>query len=239
MTLLTSCLHTAGFQPIDLNDLVFPAAMYIDYVRVYQREGAPGIGCSPDDYPTEDYINKYELLLFYFDSGELTSGQPFECLLEPQSHDVEPSWILLPTQLAIQRLLDFLPVVLVLLSPATSYFLFFTDDTTCSDPQPQISSVRSYVTVPHHLHHTPRLYPRYPRSLHRPMTHTDPQARPHHSRIRDTATPYDIGPSSCCFISMPFRLFRAGNEVFPCYLEISFPQLHPRSQDSHTVPGHS
>ena len=125
------------------------------------------------------------------------------------------------------------------LPPATSYFLFFTDDTTCSVPQPQISSVHSYVTVPHHLHHTPRLYPRYPRSLHRPMTHTDPQARPHHSRIRDTATPYDIGPSSCCFISMPFRLFRAGNEVFPCYLEISFPQLHPRSQDSHTVPGHS
>lgn len=64
--------YIAGFQPIDLQNLVFPAKMYIDYVRVYQRDDAPGVGCSPDDYPTEDYINKYELPSFYLDSRELT-----------------------------------------------------------------------------------------------------------------------------------------------------------------------
>jgi hypothetical protein len=80
--------------------------MYIDYVRVYQRDDAPGIGCSPDDYPTEDYINKYEPLSFYSDSKELTRRQPFERLHESQSHNVEPSRVLLPAQLDISRLLD-------------------------------------------------------------------------------------------------------------------------------------
>ena len=59
-------MYAAGFQPIDTAHLVFPAKMYIDYIRVYQRDDAPGIGCSPDDYPTEDYINKYALVSFYF-----------------------------------------------------------------------------------------------------------------------------------------------------------------------------
>lgn len=40
--------------------------MYIDYVRVYQRDDAPGIGCSPENYPTEDYINKYEFFSLYY-----------------------------------------------------------------------------------------------------------------------------------------------------------------------------
>jgi len=104
--LLTLSFHTAGFQPIDLENLVFPAKMYIDYVRVYQRDDAPGIGCSPEDFPTEDYIDKYELFTFCFYPRELTRRQPFECLHEPQSHDMESSGVLLPTQLDIPRLLD-------------------------------------------------------------------------------------------------------------------------------------
>jgi len=104
--LLTPSLHAAGFQPIDLENLVFPARMYIDYVRVYQRDDAPGVGCSPEDFPTEDYINKCELLTFYFYPRELTRRQPFECLHEPQSHNMESSGVLLPTQLDIPRLLD-------------------------------------------------------------------------------------------------------------------------------------
>jgi len=59
MYLIMNFGMAAGFQPIDLNRLVFPAAMYIDYVRVYQREDSPGIGCSPEDYPTADYIKKH------------------------------------------------------------------------------------------------------------------------------------------------------------------------------------
>lgn len=43
--------------------------MYIDYVRVYQRNDAPGVGCSPEDYPTESYINKYELSSSAFIQG--------------------------------------------------------------------------------------------------------------------------------------------------------------------------
>ena len=68
---LTSSFHTAGFQPIDLAHLQFPAKMYVDYIRVYQRADTPGIGCSPDEYPTEDYINKYENLTFCFGCGGL------------------------------------------------------------------------------------------------------------------------------------------------------------------------
>ena len=106
-----SLFHVGGFQPIDLNHLVFPAAMYIDYVRVYQREGAPGIGCSPDDYPTANYINKYETSSFHRDFKELTRGQAYECIYESQSHNMEPSRVLLPAQLVVQRLLDSHPVL--------------------------------------------------------------------------------------------------------------------------------
>lgn len=80
--------------------------MYIDYVRVYQRDDAPGVGCSPEDYPTEDYINKYELFSICFDSNQLTKKQAFECLHESQPHDMEPSRVLLSAQLAIPWLLD-------------------------------------------------------------------------------------------------------------------------------------
>lgn len=33
--------------------------MFVDYVRVYQREGVTNTGCNPKSYPTSDYINKY------------------------------------------------------------------------------------------------------------------------------------------------------------------------------------
>jgi hypothetical protein len=38
----------------------FPSEMYIDYVRVYQREGiSNGLTCDPPNRPTANYINKY------------------------------------------------------------------------------------------------------------------------------------------------------------------------------------
>ena len=37
----------------------FPAEMLVDYVRIYQRKGQQNIGCSPDDYPTEEYIRDH------------------------------------------------------------------------------------------------------------------------------------------------------------------------------------
>lgn len=47
------------FQLQDYKHLQFPAKMYIDYVRVYQREGVKnGVTCNPPNRPTSDYIQK-------------------------------------------------------------------------------------------------------------------------------------------------------------------------------------
>lgn len=48
-----------GFQVQDFTALNFPAHMYVDYVRVYQRHGTKdGLTCDPPDYPTADYIDR-------------------------------------------------------------------------------------------------------------------------------------------------------------------------------------
>ena len=48
-----------NFQPPDWEHLVFPALMYVDYVRIYQRRGiSNGITCDPPSRPTSDYINR-------------------------------------------------------------------------------------------------------------------------------------------------------------------------------------
>jgi len=48
-----------SFQKQDWKHLVFPSKMYIDYVRVYQREDVSGgVGCNPASHPTASYINK-------------------------------------------------------------------------------------------------------------------------------------------------------------------------------------
>lgn len=48
-----------GWQKIDPSTLTFPTEMLIDYVRIYQRKGHENIGCSPDNYPTEEYIRNH------------------------------------------------------------------------------------------------------------------------------------------------------------------------------------
>ena len=53
---------STGFTVVDLDHLVFPAKMYIDYVRVYQRDDVKeGVTCDPSHHPTRDYINAYVL----------------------------------------------------------------------------------------------------------------------------------------------------------------------------------
>ncbi|KZT28336.1 glycoside hydrolase family 16 protein [Neolentinus lepideus HHB14362 ss-1] len=49
------------FQAQDFQHLTFPSKMYIDYVRVYQREGlgSDSIGCDPSSHPTADYIQNH------------------------------------------------------------------------------------------------------------------------------------------------------------------------------------
>ncbi|KAI0647690.1 glycoside hydrolase family 16 protein [Trametes meyenii] len=49
-----------GFQHQDFKHLTFPVKMYIDYVRVYQREGvSEGATCDPSSHPTANYINNH------------------------------------------------------------------------------------------------------------------------------------------------------------------------------------
>lgn len=48
-----------SFQQQDFMHLQFPSKMYIDYVRVYQRSDAPGIGCDPSNRPTANYIQSH------------------------------------------------------------------------------------------------------------------------------------------------------------------------------------
>jgi hypothetical protein len=48
-----------GWQAINLPSMTFPTEMLIDYVRIYQRKGHENVGCSPDDYPTAEYINNH------------------------------------------------------------------------------------------------------------------------------------------------------------------------------------
>ncbi len=57
---LTAC--AAGFQQQDFKHLTFPVQMFVDYVRVYQRDDVAGNAeaqsCNPSSYPTADYIAK-------------------------------------------------------------------------------------------------------------------------------------------------------------------------------------
>lgn len=49
-----------GFQAQDFMHLEFPATMYVDYVRIYQREGIEnGVTCDPPNRPTVQYIDEY------------------------------------------------------------------------------------------------------------------------------------------------------------------------------------
>ena len=48
-----------NFGAVDLDHLPFPVHMRIDYIRVYQPKGEENIGCEPEKFPTQAYINKY------------------------------------------------------------------------------------------------------------------------------------------------------------------------------------
>jgi beta-glucan synthesis-associated protein KRE6 len=48
-----------NFGTVDFDDLIFPAHLTIDYVRVYQRKGEKNIGCDTTDFPTSAYIEQY------------------------------------------------------------------------------------------------------------------------------------------------------------------------------------
>ncbi|KAJ6509382.1 beta-glucan synthesis-associated protein [Mycena vitilis] len=68
-----------NFGAVDFENLVFPAVMSVDYIRVYQNPDAINVGCDPKGFPTSAYIDEY---LEAYTNPNLTTwrddfGQPF------------------------------------------------------------------------------------------------------------------------------------------------------------------
>ncbi|KIO25199.1 hypothetical protein M407DRAFT_210871 [Tulasnella calospora MUT 4182] len=48
-----------NFGEVDLEHLIFPTHMMVDWIRVYQPKDQINLGCDPDGFPTTPYINQY------------------------------------------------------------------------------------------------------------------------------------------------------------------------------------
>jgi hypothetical protein len=59
MYIIANLGMSRNFGYVDLEHLIFPTELSIDWVRVYQPSDAINIGCDPKDFPTADYINTY------------------------------------------------------------------------------------------------------------------------------------------------------------------------------------
>jgi len=59
MYIIANLGMSTNFGEVDLEHLTFPTTMHIDWIRVYQPKDAINIGCDPEDFPTEAYINEY------------------------------------------------------------------------------------------------------------------------------------------------------------------------------------
>ncbi|EFN59204.1 hypothetical protein CHLNCDRAFT_138137 [Chlorella variabilis] len=66
-----------AFGEIQYGQLPFPAAMKVDWVRVYQRPDAINVGCSPPDFPTAQYIacNRHKFVMSEEEEGMLVREQ--------------------------------------------------------------------------------------------------------------------------------------------------------------------
>lgn len=59
MYLIANFGMSPSFVRVDTANLVFPAKMRIDYIRVYQDPSNTAVGCDPVDHPTAEYIDTY------------------------------------------------------------------------------------------------------------------------------------------------------------------------------------
>ncbi|EMD40941.1 glycoside hydrolase family 16 protein [Gelatoporia subvermispora B] len=48
-----------NFGTVDLAHIPFPVHLKVDYIRVYQPKDQINIGCDPEGFPTQSYINQY------------------------------------------------------------------------------------------------------------------------------------------------------------------------------------
>lgn len=79
MYIIANLGMSSNFGFVDLNHLTFPTKMRVDYIRVYQHKDKINIGCDPEDFPTQAYINEY---MEAYTNENLTTwrddfGQPF------------------------------------------------------------------------------------------------------------------------------------------------------------------
>lgn len=59
MYIIANLGMSLNFGDVDLEHLIFPARMYVDWIRVYQHADTASIGCDPQEFPTASYIQKY------------------------------------------------------------------------------------------------------------------------------------------------------------------------------------
>ncbi|EPQ53587.1 glycoside hydrolase family 16 protein [Gloeophyllum trabeum ATCC 11539] len=60
MYLIVNLGMSTDFTPVvDVDHIPFPVHMTIDWIRVYQPKDSINIGCDPQDFPTQAYINQY------------------------------------------------------------------------------------------------------------------------------------------------------------------------------------
>ncbi|KAK7468726.1 hypothetical protein VKT23_003229 [Stygiomarasmius scandens] len=59
MYILINLGMSTNFGTVDLEHLVFPTSMMVDWIRVYQRKDSINIGCDPKEFPTKAYIEQY------------------------------------------------------------------------------------------------------------------------------------------------------------------------------------
>lgn len=60
MSLVFNLAMSPQWMDIDFLLLEFPATLEVDYIRVYQPHGLEEMTCEPDDYPTQEYINRHK-----------------------------------------------------------------------------------------------------------------------------------------------------------------------------------
>ncbi|PQE31292.1 beta-glucan synthesis-associated KRE6 protein [Rutstroemia sp. NJR-2017a WRK4] len=59
MSMVLNLGFSSAWGEILMGDLRFPTTMYVDYVRIYQREGEEMLTCDPPGYPTTQYIKDH------------------------------------------------------------------------------------------------------------------------------------------------------------------------------------
>ncbi|KAF9527795.1 glycoside hydrolase family 16 protein [Crepidotus variabilis] len=59
MYLIVNLGMSENFGTVDVDHLVFPTTMRVDWIRVYQPKDGVNVGCDPKGFPTSAYIDKY------------------------------------------------------------------------------------------------------------------------------------------------------------------------------------